>query len=96
MASYLKSLSPIPSFPAFTGPYSVGTTDVEIPVSELDSSSSTADESIHTIQFRVFYPCEGDAKVPNGINWIPKPQRGYVSAYTRFLGAGTTLAGIIA
>lgn len=96
MASYLKSLSPIPSFPAYTGPYRVGTSDVEIPISELDSPSSTADESIYTIQFRIFYPCEDDTKAQNGINWIPKPQRGYVSAYSRFLGAGNTLAGVIA
>lgn len=96
MASYLKSLSPVPSFPHYTGPHRVGTTDVEIPVSELDSPSSAPDDSIDTIQFRIFYPCEADVKSAYGVNWVPKSQRGYVSAYTRFLGAGTTLAGLIA
>lgn len=89
-------MSPVPSFPAYTGPYRVGTIDVEIPVSELQSPSSAPDESIATLQFRVFYPCDRDAKSAGGVNWLSKPQRGYVSAYTRFLGAGTTLAGVIA
>jgi len=96
MASYLKSLSPVPYFPAYTGPYRVGTVDIEIPVSELESPASAPDENIDTIQFRIFYPCADDAKSANGVNWIPKPQHGYVSAYTRFLGAGSTLAGLIA
>lgn len=94
MASYLARLNPIPGFPEYTGPYKVGTIDVEIPISELESPSPTPDESISTIQYRVFYPCEPDDKGKT-INWLPSPQREHVAAYTRFLGAGSTLAEFI-
>jgi len=94
MASYLSRLSPVPGFPSYTGPYHVGTLDIELPVSELDSPSSAPDESITTVQYRVFYPCDPDFKGKN-INFIPSPQRDHVAAYTRFLGAGNTLSEFI-
>ncbi|KAI9647684.1 hypothetical protein NHQ30_004069 [Ciborinia camelliae] len=98
MTSYFSRLSPIPGFPEYTGPHKVGTIDVEIPISELDSPAqvpSTA-ENIPTIQYRIFYPC--DAELENkgkSVNWIPAPQREYISAYSRFLGAGSKLAEVI-
>jgi platelet-activating factor acetylhydrolase len=95
MTSYLKSLSPVPGFPEYTGPHKVGTIDVEIPVSQLDSPSPTPDESIDTVQFRIFYPCENEGKPGKAISWLPNPQREHVSAYTRFLGANSTLAEVI-
>jgi platelet-activating factor acetylhydrolase len=95
MTSYLSRLSPVPSFSPFTGPYRVGTIDVELPVAELESPSPAPTEDIPTIQYRIFYPCEPDAKCKKNVNWLPQPQRGYVSAYTRFLGASTTLAELI-
>jgi hypothetical protein len=96
MTSYLSRLSPVPCFDEYTGPHKVGTIDVELPVSELEAPSPppAAGESIPTIQYRIFYPCEPDAK-GKSINWLPAPQRGYVSAYTRFLGAGSMLADFI-
>ncbi|KAF4630926.1 hypothetical protein G7Y89_g7214 [Cudoniella acicularis] len=94
MSSYLSRLSLVPSFPSYTGPYKVGTIDIELPVSELESPSPSPDESISTIQYRIFYPCEPDSK-GKSVNWIPAPQRDYVSAYTRFLGAGSMLAEVI-
>ncbi len=39
MAKLLSHLNPIPGFPGFTGPYDVGTVDLEIPISELSSPS---------------------------------------------------------
>lgn len=95
MASYLSRLSPIPSFPDYTGPHKVGTIDVEIAVSELESPCPSPDESISTVQYRIFYPCEPEFKAKTGISWIPQPQRGYVSAYSKFLGAGSMLANLI-
>jgi platelet-activating factor acetylhydrolase len=94
MASYFSRLSPVPGFPSYTGPYSVGTLDVELPVSELDSPSSAPDESISTVQYRVFYPCNPNFKGKN-ISFIPSPQRDYVAAYTRFLGVGNALSEFI-
>jgi platelet-activating factor acetylhydrolase len=95
MTSYLSRLSPVPGFPEYTGPHKVGTIDVELPVSELDCPSPSPDESISTVQYRIFYPCQPDAKGKKNVNWLPAPQRGYISAYTKFLGAGSMLADLI-
>jgi hypothetical protein len=95
MTSYFSRLSPVPGFPEYTGPHKVGTIDVELPVSDLDPPSPSPDESISTVQYRIFYPCEPDAKGKKTVNWLPAPQRGYVSAYTKFLGAGSMLADFI-
>jgi platelet-activating factor acetylhydrolase len=95
MASYLKNLSPVPGFPEYTGPYKVGTIDVEIPVTELEAPSPAPDDSIATVQFRIFYPCEADPKTTKRVGWLPSPQREHVSAYTRFLGASSRLAEVI-
>lgn len=96
VASYLSRLSPIPAFPEYTGPYKVGTVDVEIPVTDLNSPSpAPANASdIPTVQFRVFYPAVADSSEKH-ITWLPNPQRHHVSAYTRFVGIGSTLADIL-
>jgi hypothetical protein len=95
MASYFSRLSPVPGFSPYTGPYKVGTVDVELPISELESPSPAPTEDIPTVQYRIFYPCVPDAKCKKSVHWLPAPQRGYVSAYTRFLGAGSLLADVI-
>lgn len=94
MASLFSHLNPTPSFPPYTGPYKVGTIDVELPTSDLKSPSSAPapDPSIPTIQFRVFYPCDPPARKPKHVYWIPDPQREYLGAYARFLGAGIKLS----
>lgn len=95
MASYLGRLNPIPSFPAYIGPHLVGTIDVELPVSELDSPSPAPDDSLDTVQYRIFYPCDDDSKTTKPITWLPQPQRAHVAAYTRFLGTGDKLAEVL-
>ena len=95
MTSYLSRLSLTPGFPEYTGPHKVGTIDVELTVSYLDCPSPSPDESISTVQYRIFYPCQPDAKGKKNVNWLPAPQRGYISAYTKFLGAGSMLAELI-
>lgn len=96
MASYLSRFSPVPTFPEYTGPYKVGTMDVEIAVSELISPAPTPEEAadIPTVQFRIFYPATDDT---NGkpIPWLPTPQRPHVSGYTEFIGISKTLAGFL-
>ncbi|TVY44387.1 putative phospholipase A2 [Lachnellula occidentalis] len=94
MTSYFSRLNPVPGFPPYTGPYTVGTLDVELPVSELDSASPAPDNSVSTVQYRVFYPCDPGFRGKN-INFIPSPQREYIAAYTRFLGAGNALSEFI-
>ncbi|KAI1199963.1 phospholipase A2 [Nemania serpens] len=92
-SSLLSKLSPVPRFPEFTGPYKVGTVDVEVPVCELESPAPTPDNAadIETVQFRIFYPCDPSA-TGKRITWLPAPQRDYLSAYIKFLGVGTVLA----
>lgn len=96
MADYFSKLSPVPAFPEYTGPYKVGTVDVEIPVTDLNAPSPAPDNAadIHTIQFRVFYPAVAES---NGhrIPWLPNPQRHHVSAYTKFIGLGHTVAELL-
>ncbi|KAF4460328.1 hypothetical protein FALBO_12883 [Fusarium albosuccineum] len=93
MALYLSRLSPIPAFPEYTGPYKVGTVDVEIPVSELDAPSAAPEgtDNIHTIQYRMFYPAVPES-TEKRISWLPNPQRQHLVAYTKFLGIGPMLA----
>ncbi|KAK3299357.1 platelet-activating factor acetylhydrolase, isoform II-domain-containing protein [Chaetomium fimeti] len=96
MASFVSGLSPIPSFPEYLGPYKVGTVDVEIPVSELESPSTVPDGSshIHTVLFRIFYPAVPESNGKH-VSWLPAPQRLHIAAYTQFLGAGNTLASLL-
>lgn len=91
MTSYLSKLNPIPGFPDYSGPHKVGSIDVELPVSELDAPSQAPVDDIPTVQYRIFYPCDPQFKGKH-VAWIPSPQREYLSAYSRFLGAGSHLA----
>ena len=91
--SWFSRLDPTPSFPAYSGPYQVGTVDVEIPTADLPSSSSVPDAAPSTVAFRVFYPCEQTpSSTSRPVKWIPSPQRATVSAFTRFLGANSKFA----
>ncbi|KAI0124310.1 platelet-activating factor acetylhydrolase, isoform II-domain-containing protein [Xylariales sp. AK1849] len=91
-ASYFSKLNPIPGFAEYTGPYKVGTVDVEIPVDELESPAPAPEEvGIETVQFRIFYPAQADSKGKR-ITWLPAPQRHHLSAYIKFLGVGSIVA----
>ncbi|KAL9582282.1 MAG: hypothetical protein Q9212_003391 [Teloschistes hypoglaucus] len=95
MVSFLSHLNPTPGFPSYTGPYKVGTADVEIPATELPSPSPNPDPSLTTVSFRIFYPCEPPAKPSKPVYWLPDPQHEYLGAYTRFLGASRRLSGFL-
>lgn len=96
LASCLARLSPIPSFPEYTGPYKVGTVDVELPVSDFESPTAVPPGAadIHTVQFRIFYPAAAES-AEKRISWLPTPQRQHLSAYTKFLGIGPMLADLL-
>lgn len=77
----------VPKFPDFSGPYKVGTIDFEIPIDELQSTSSSPlenDSKIKTVQYRMFYPCDPNTD-KEFANWLPKPQRAYLAGYCRLL-----------
>ncbi|KAK7749697.1 hypothetical protein SLS53_000276 [Cytospora paraplurivora] len=90
VTQYLNKVNPIPILPDYTGPYKVGTADVEIPISDLHAPSSAPSNAadILTVQFRIYYPAQADS---NGkrITWLPAPQRSHISGYTKFLGFGS-------
>lgn len=111
--SLLSRLNPanlIPRFPAYPGPYAVGSFEVEIPVASLTPAGSV-DGITETVQFRVFYPTQKPAESAAGgwwgqtqagdspsppVRWLPSPhQREYLSAYARFLGASSGFAEIV-
>lgn len=72
---------------SFSGPYKVGTIDFEIPIDELQSTSSSPlenDSKIKTVQYRMFYPCDPNTD-KEFANWLPKPQRAYLAGYCRLL-----------
>ncbi len=94
MASFLSHLSPVPTFPAYTGPYKVGTQDVEIPIPELSSPSLAPDPSISTVSFRISYPCE-PGRHAKPVYWLPSPQTQVFRAYARFMSASPRLAAFL-
>lgn len=92
----MNRINPTPAFPAHTGPYKVGSVDVEIPTSELESATDDAPPSpLPTVAFRMFYPCKQDSE-QKAVKWIPSPQRETIAAYAKFLGANSAFAGVFA
>lgn len=91
MFSYL---SPVPILPEYPGPLPVGSTEVEIPVSEIPSPSPSPvpDPTISSIKFRVFYPTSSSSPSKYTIPWLPQPQHLWLEAYASFLGASPRLA----
>lgn len=90
-----NSLSPVPAFPKYTGPYTVGTVDLEIPLSELDPATLSPDPHVTTLSARIFYPCQDPAKAPAKTYWYPQPQQDYFAAYLQFLGTSSRLSHLI-
>ncbi|KAI9849078.1 MAG: hypothetical protein M1838_000279 [Thelocarpon superellum] len=87
MTSFFSRFSPVPGFPDHTGPYRVGTIDIELPAARLSSPAPAPDPTISTVQFRLFYPCDANRPQDQHVRWMPHPQREYVGAYAKFLGA---------
>ncbi|KAL7274031.1 hypothetical protein RUND412_003091 [Rhizina undulata] len=66
MAGFFSKLNPIPQFPDYPGPYTVGSFEVEISVSSLQTADSqkAPDGSVKTVQYRIFYPAAKSSDVP--------------------------------
>ncbi|PFH63396.1 hypothetical protein XA68_12360 [Ophiocordyceps unilateralis] len=96
VAAWLSRFNPVPAFPEYTGRFKVGTIDVELPVTSLESPVPTPpnEAGIVTIQFRVFYPAVAES-AERRIGWLPSPQRQHVSAYSQFVGLGPALANVL-
>ena len=85
----------IPQLPKPFGPHKVGSTEWEIPISEIPSASVAPDDKITTIKFRLFYPTTPKAKSRTSVPWLPSPQREWCQAYASFLGAGPRVSSIL-
>lgn len=92
---FLGHLNPVPSFPNYTGPYKVGSQDVEIPTLGLSTACPPPNPEITTSSFRLFYPCQPDTKKTQHIHWLPDPQSQYLKAYYSFLQAKPWLASLL-
>lgn len=83
------------SLPAYSGPYSVGTMEIELPVREPRTFSGIKREKVHalrmdTVLFSVFYPCDTSkfAKTgnkPSRATWLPRPRTQTSRGYAKFL-----------
>ncbi|KAG8533888.1 uncharacterized protein KY384_001629 [Bacidia gigantensis] len=93
--TFFSRLNPVPSFPAYSGPYKVGTFDYEVPVHELSKSISPPDPAITTIRFRLFYPCERETGKIKPLHWLPEPQGEHLRAFYRFCQATPWLATLL-
>jgi hypothetical protein len=82
-----STLNPVPTFPNYHGPLSVGTAEYEIPISEIPSSSNPPDANISSIKFRTFYPAQPTKRQDNSATWLPEPQKEWLEAYCAFLSA---------
>jgi platelet-activating factor acetylhydrolase len=88
----MVGFSIVPSFPDYSGPYSVGSCDAELPVADLSAPSPAPEGSdIGTVAFRIFYPCEPTSK-SRPIRWLPGPRKASLAAYVKFLGANNLVA----
>ncbi|PGH10167.1 hypothetical protein AJ79_05522 [Helicocarpus griseus UAMH5409] len=92
------SLLQVPSFPPYTGPHKVGTSEFEIPVSSLDSPapSPESDVPLSTILLRTFYPAEDVEGTSKPVYWISEPQGVFSGALAEFLGLPKRLSNILA
>ncbi|KAF2401687.1 hypothetical protein EJ06DRAFT_507820 [Trichodelitschia bisporula] len=81
----------VPSLPPYSGPYPVGSCDVELSAADLPSPGSPPPNAPATIAFRLFYPAAGSGP-SRPIRWLPSPQKAHFAAYARFLGAGSLLS----
>ena len=91
----LPSLNPIPSLPDYTGPYKVGSTEIEIPVSEIPSESPVPDSKITSIKFRVFYPTTSNATSKKSVPWLPEPHKESMAGFISFTGASPRLQRLL-
>lgn len=91
----LSYLNPLPSLPNYRGPHKVGTSEFEIPISEIQSASTVPDERITTIKFRLYYPTVPEATSKESVYWLPSPQKQWNEAYASFMGASDRYSSIM-
>ncbi|KAI3399982.1 hypothetical protein diail_5138 [Diaporthe ilicicola] len=77
------------ALPYYTGPYSVGYLEIELPVDEPRSFSRIKREhrpalQLDTVLFSVYYPTNGDPAAEHRVLWLPRPRGPTCKGYAKF------------
>ncbi|KAI1855581.1 hypothetical protein JX265_005984 [Neoarthrinium moseri] len=83
------------TLPAYSGPYSVGCMEIELPVREPRIFSRIKRDNIpalrlDTVLFSIYYPCDvssyaSNGKTPSKPTWLPRPRARTCKGYAKFL-----------
>jgi platelet-activating factor acetylhydrolase len=85
------------SLPAYNGPYSVGTMEIELPVREPRTFSHIKRDHHYALRmdttlFSIYYPCDvssfaktKNGKQPSRATWLPRPRVPTCKGYAKFL-----------
>ncbi|KAI5241389.1 hypothetical protein E4T47_06802 [Aureobasidium subglaciale] len=88
-------LLPVRSLPAYSGPYSVGTMEIEVPVEEPRTFSNITRKGNHVLQLKtvlltIYYPASPPQKKrPSRQLWLGRPRFKMAQGYGHFAGVGT-------
>ncbi|OTB05102.1 hypothetical protein M426DRAFT_22209 [Hypoxylon sp. CI-4A] len=86
---------PFHTLPNYSGPYSVGIMEIEVPVREPRTFSRIKRNHMHalrmdTVLFSIFYPCDTSSyafdkrKRPSKATWLPRPRALTCKGYAKF------------
>ncbi|KAI1323397.1 hypothetical protein F5Y16DRAFT_383883 [Xylariaceae sp. FL0255] len=83
------------TLPEYSGPYSVGTMEVEVPARDPRTFSHIKRNHVHilrmdTVLFSIYYPCDLSSyslsrKRPSRATWLPRPRVPTCRGYAKFL-----------
>ncbi|KAH6657719.1 platelet-activating factor acetylhydrolase [Truncatella angustata] len=83
------------ALPAYSGPYSVGTMEIELPAREPKTFSHFKREGVHalrmdTVLLSIYYPCDISSSAKSGhkpsrATWLPRPRVPTCRGYAKFL-----------
>ncbi|KAI4864882.1 platelet-activating factor acetylhydrolase, isoform II-domain-containing protein [Hypoxylon rubiginosum] len=83
------------TLPEYTGPYSVGVMEIEVPAREPRTFSNIKRNGVHalrmdTVLCSIFYPCDSSSyalkrgKKPTKVTWLPRPRALTSKGYAKF------------
>ncbi|KAH0368126.1 hypothetical protein KCU65_g4128, partial [Aureobasidium melanogenum] len=87
-------LLPVRSLPAYSGPYSVGTMEIEVPVQNPRTFTNITRKGNHVLQLKtvlltIYYPASPPQKKrPSRQLWLGRPRISMAKGYGQFAGVG--------
>lgn len=88
-------LLPVRSLPAYSGPYSVGTMEIEVPVEEARTFTNITRKGNHVLQLKtvllnIYYPASPPQKKrPSRQLWLGRPRVSMAKGYGQFASVGS-------